>query len=432
MMIKKQEGKEKMISQVSNHYSKLKDLDERLEAWSYKAFITRELGYKFLHIGGLLALPMSVPKLAALFGCSRTPINTWLKKMIDAGYIERRWYREHPRFKDCQIIILTEKGKKYLKSKFRKPTQNLSSGSKKIFSPKNSEFRDNAQNLSRDPKKIFSQKILDEKCSNENYQSKINNFINNKSILGAIQPGSRTFKRYGESKCALGWTDYEKATGQHQRITARGMQFMHRTMNELAAGLSLTRTEDILAALREYIRHQLSYLKEKTLYNIFNLKAIRIFIKRKWREIYKSEEKAKSSVKEWGCSLFDKYKEKYHLKEVNRPAKGIYQACIDSFNPTEVDNPTILIDNSNKKQTFNEWEEEMYNSKCRKRTREYTEPLFYEGFNLEARRREVLDAYNAQFAKALARPTQKHPKINTQDDLEAAKLRYTRLLKNLV
>lgn len=410
MMIRKQAGKDKMISQVSNHYSKLKDLDERLLEWLYKAFILQILGYKFLHIGGLLALPMSVPKLAALFGCSRTPINTWLKKMIDAGYIERRWYREQPRFKDCQIIILTDKGKKYLKSKFRKPTQNLSRGTKKIF----------------------SQKILDKKCINENYQSKINNFINNKSIPGANPPGSRTFRRHGESKCALGWTDYEKATGQHQRITARGMQFMHRTMNELAKGLSLTRTEDILAALREYIRHQLSYLKEKTLYNIFNLKAIKIFIKRKWREIYKSEEKAKSSVKEWGRSLFDKYKEKYHLKEVNRPAKGIYQACIDSFNPTEVDNPTILIDNSNKKQTFNEWEEEMYNSKCRKRTREYTEPLFYEGFNLEARRREVLDAYNAQFAKALARPTQKQPKITTQDDLEAAKLRYTRLLKNLV
>lgn len=399
-----------MIQKFSNHYSKLKDLDERLEAWSYKAFITRELGYKFLHIGGLLALPMSVPKLAALFGCSRTPINTWLKKMIDAGYIERRWYREHPRFKDCQIIILTEKGKKHLKSKFRDDTQNLSRGSKKIF----------------------SQKILDEKCINENYQSKINNFINNKSIPGAIQPGSRTFKRYGESKCALGWTDYEKATGQHQRITARGMQFMHRTMNELAKGLSLTRTEDILAALREYIRHQLSYLKEKTLYNIFNLKAIKIFIKRKWREIYKSEEKAARSVKEWGRSVFDELKEKHNLKEVNRPAKGIYQACIDSFNPTEVDNPTILMDNSNKKQTFNEWEEEMYNSKYRKRTRGYAEPLYYEGFNLEARRREVLDAYNAQFAKALARPTQKQPKINTQDDLEAAKLRYTRLLKNLV
>lgn len=410
MMIKKQEGKEKMISQVSNHYSKLKDLDERLLEWLYKAFILQILGYKFLHISGLLALSMSVPKLAALFGCSRTPINTWIKKMTEAGYIERRWKRGYQRYKDCQLIILTEKGKKYLKSKFRNPTQNLSRGTKKIF----------------------SSKILNEKSNDENYQSKINNFINNKSIPGAIQPGSRTFKRYGESKCALGWTDYEKATGQHQRITARGMQFMHRTMNELAAGLSLTRTEDILAALREYIRHQLSYLKEKTLYNIFNLKAIRIFIKRKWREIYKSEEKAKSSVKEWGCSLFDKYKEKYHLKEVNRPAKGIYQACIDSFNPTEVDNPTILMDNNKEKQTFNEWEEEMYNSKYRKRTRGYTEPLYYEGFNLEARRREVLDAYNAQFAKALARPTQKHPKINTQDDLEAAKLRYTRLLKNLV
>lgn len=399
-----------MISQVSNHYSKLKDLDERLEAWSYKAFITRELGYKFLHIGGLLALPMSVPKLAALFGCSRTPINTWLKKMIDAGYIERRWYREHPRFKDCQIIILTEKGKKYLKSKFRNPTQNLSRGTKKIF----------------------SQKILDKKCINENYQSKINNFINNKSMLGANQPGSRTFRRHNKSKCARGWNTLEKVTGQHQRITARGMQFMHRTMNELAAGLNLTRTEDILAALEEYIRNQCLYLKEKTLYNIFNLKAIKIFIKRKWRQVYEWEEKAKSSVKEWGRSLFDKYKEKYHLKEVNRPAKGIYQACIDSFNPTEVDNSTILMDNNKEKQTFNEWEEEMYNSKYRKRTRGYTEPLYYEGFNLEARRREVLDAYNAQFAKALARPTQKQPKINTQDDLEAAKLRYTRLLKNLV
>ena len=398
-----------MISQVSNHYSKLKDLDERLLEWLFKAFILQSLGYKFLHIGKLLALPMSVPKLAGICGCSRTPINTWLKKMIDAGYIERRWYREHPRFKDCQVIILTKEGQKYLKSKFRDDTQNLSRGSKKIF----------------------SQKILDKKCINENYQSKINNFINNKSIPGANPPGRRTFRRYDESKCALGWRIFEEITGEHQRITARGMQFLHRTMNELAQGLSLESTVDQLDALKQFIRNQCSYLKEKTLYNIFNLKAIKIFIKRKWREIYKSEEKAKSSVKEWGCSLFDKYKEKYHLKEVNRPAK-IYQACIDSFNPTEVDNSTILMDNSNKKQTFNEWGEELYNSKYRKRTREYTEPLSYEGFNLEARRREVLDAYNAQFAKALARPTQKQPKINTQDDLEAAKLRYTRLLKNLV
>lgn len=399
-----------MSQKFSNHYSKLKDLDERLLEWLYKAFILQILGYKFLHIGGLLALSMSVPKLAALFGCSRTPINTWIKKMIDAGYIERRWKRGYQRYKDCQLIILTEKGKKHLKSKFQNPTQNLSRGTKKIF----------------------SQKILDKKCNDENYQSKINNFINNKSMLGANQPGSRTFRRHDESKCARGWNTLEKATGQHQRITARGMRFLHRAMNEIAKGLSFYRIEDVLAALEEFIHAQCLYLREKTLYNIFNLKAIKIFIKRKWREIYKSEEKAKSSVKEWGCSVFDELKEKHNLKEVNRPAKGIYQACIDSFNPTEVDNPTILMDNNKEKQTFNEWEEEMYNSKYRKRTRGYTEPLYYEGFNLEARRREVLDAYNAQFAKALARPTQKQPKINTQDDLEAAKLRYTRLLKNLV
>lgn len=410
MMLRKQEKKEKMIHQVSNHYNKLKDLDERLLEWLYKAFILQILGYKFLHIGKLLALPMSVPKLAALFGCSRTPINTWIKKMIDAGYIERRWYREHPRFKDCQVIILTKEGQKYLKSKFQNPTQNLSRGTKKIF----------------------SQKILDKKCINENYQSKINNFINNKSIPGANPPGMRTFKRYGTSLCAQVWDDFEKETGEHQRITDRGMRFVHRAANEIAKGLDLKRTEDVVAIVKEFIHAQCLYLKEKTLYNIFNLKAIKIFIKRKWRQVYEWEEKAKSSVKEWGCSLFDKLKEKHNLKEVNRPAKGIYQACIDSFNPTEVDNPTILMDNNKEKQTFNEWEEEMYNSKYRKRTRGYTEPLYYEGFNLEARRREVLDAYNAQFAKALARPTQKQPKINTQDDLEAAKLRYTRLLKNLV
>lgn len=409
-MLKTQEGKIDMIHKFSNHYSKLKDLDERLLEWLYKAFILQILGYKFLHIDGLLALSMSVPKLAALFGCSRTPINTWIKKMTEAGYIERRWKRGYQRYKDCQLIILTAKGKKYLNAQFRKPTENLSSPSKKIF----------------------SQKILAEKCIDEIYQSKINKFINNKSISGANQPGKRTFTRHGDSKCALGWTTFEEITGEHQKITARGMQFMHRTMNELAAGLNLTRTKDILATLREYIRHQCSYLREKTLYNIFNLKAIKIFIKRKWRQVYELEKKAAQSVEEWGCSLFDKYKEKYHLKEVNRPAKEIYQACIDSFNPNEVDNPTILRDNSNKKQTLNEWEEEMYNSKYRKRTREYTDPLFYEGFNLESRRREVLDAYNAQFAKALARPTQKQPKISTQDDLEAAKLRYTKLLKNLV
>lgn len=397
-----------MIHKFSTHYSKLKDLDERLLEWLYKAFILQILSYKFLHIGGLLALPMSVPKLAALFGCSRTPINTWLKKMEAAGYIERRWYREHPRFKDCQVIILTKEGQKYVKAKFRKPTENLS----------------------RDPKKIFSQKILAEKCNNEIYQSKINKFINNKSMPGANQPGSRTFKRYGDSKCALGWNEYENETGEHQKITDRGMQFIHRTMNELAAGLNLTRTKDILAALREYIRHQLSYLKEKTLYNIFNLKAIKIFIKSKWRQIYQWEEQATQTVKEWGHSVFDEIKEKHNLKEVNRPAKEIYQSCIDSFNPNGVDNPTILGDNSNKKQTLKEWEEEMYNSKYRKRARGYTEPLYYEGFNLEARRREVLAAYNAQFGEALSR--KKQPKITTQDDLEAAKLRYTRLLKNLV
>lgn len=379
-----------------NHYSKLKNLDNSLEELLYKAFITQELGYKFLHIDGLLAWPMSVPKLAGLCGCSRTPINTWLKKMAAAGYIERRWYREHPRFKECQIIILTKKGERYLKGKFRKPPQNMSRGAKKIFSPK----------------------ILSEKCSKENYQSQINNFNNNKSILGAIQPGSRTFRRHDESKCARGWRIFEEITGSHQRITARGMRFLHRTINELAKGLNAESTEAQLDVLRQFIRNQCSYLKEKTIYNIFNLKAIKLFIKRKWRQIYEWEEKTVQSVKEWGRSVFDELKEKYHLKEVNRP---------------RVDKTTILLDNNNEKQTFNEWKgEKMYNNKYRKRAQGYTEPLFYEGFNIEAKKRELLDAYNAQFCSALAQPARKQEKITTQDELEAAKLRYTKLLKNLV
>jgi DNA-binding MarR family transcriptional regulator len=430
----KQGVERKNSPKFSEHYSKLKDLDKRLEEFLYKAFITRELGYKFLHIGGLLALSMSVPKLAAMCGCSRTPINTWLKKMVEAGYIERRWNRGYQRYKDCQIIILTKKGKEFIKPKFRKPAPNLSRGSKKIFSQKNGEFRDDSQNLSRDPKKIFSQKILDEKCNDEIYQSEINKFINNKSILGAIHPGSRTFRRYDESKCARGWRIFEEITGQHQRITARGMRFLHRTMNELAKGLNAESTEAQLDVLRQFIRNQCSYLKEKTLYNIFNLRAIKLFIKRKWKQIYELEEKTVQSVKEWGHSVFDELKEKYHLKEVNRPAKNVYQTCVDRFNPNTIDKTTILIDNSIEKQTVNEQEEgeKMYNGKYRKHAQGYTEPVFYEGFNIEDKKRELLDAYNAKFCEALARPTRKQPKINTQDDLEAAKLRYTRLLKNLV
>ena len=382
----------KKYRKTVNHYQKLKDLDTKLEEFFYKVFITKELDYKFLYIGDLLALPMSIPKLARIFNCSRTPITTWLKKMEAAGYIERRWYKEIHRIKECQIIILTKKGEKFLKDKFQKPPQNLSRGTKKIF----------------------LKKISDKKSTNKNYQSKINNFNNNKSIPGAIE---HTFQRYNESLCARGWRIFEEITGQHQKATIRGMRFMHCAINELAKGVSAETISDKLNILRQFIRNQCLYLREKTFFNIFSLKAIKIFIKRYWRKIYEFEEQAKS-IKDWGHSLFDELKEKYHLKEVNRP---------------RVDNTTILIDNNKEKQTLNWWEaEEMYNSKYRKRARGYTEPLYYEGFNLEARRREVLAAYNAQFGEALTRPNHKQPKINTQDDLEAAKLRYTRLLKNLV
>ena len=254
-----------------------------------KACFENQLFYK----GKLKYWMISEVKLAKMLDVSKTTARKLLNRAEIEGIITRGYLYETHKLGESMGIAVTSKGKKLLKELFtetRKTTKSYNS-------------------------------IPTEYNYNNNYKS--------------AQPHEITFKNRDDSITAEAIKCYQKTTGRYtERITAAKCKYIHHAINTLSKAFYASSTEQKIGMIRQFIKHQVEYLRNATFSIMFSLKALWAYIYKLRKEITLREQEAQESKQQYAG-----YKVLYAEKKAETYAENEKQPENQSFSSS----PNVFI-----------------------------------------------------------------------------------------